>query len=157
MSDVTSALGALKTLLATIDPSPQPALANVYVYPADYGAMDYGAYPWAVVSQTINREFTWGTPNHANAAHRWEAEVAIMLGRGPVTTIERGAVLEAKQVAYLKPLATLFKGNQGLGGEAIAIGNDGNLFYYTIGNLSWDKCVHWGIWLRLPVVQYHSL
>lgn len=157
MSDVTSALGVIKTRLLAVDPSPQTALAACYVYPADYGAMDYGTYPWAVVSQIINRPYRFTTPNHGNAAHLWEAEALILLARGPITKIERGAVVEQIQVDWLKPLAAAFKNDQGLGGEAIAIGADTWLLEYQIGNIQWDTCVHWGIALRLPVVQYHSL
>jgi hypothetical protein len=155
--NITNALDALKTALAGIDPTPQPRPHNVYVYPGDYGSMDYNDLPFIVVAQRVNQRFSFGPVTHGVGHHRWQAEIMVMLAKGPLTRMSDGATAEAKQVSWLFALSKILFDNQGLDGNALALGDAERLFDYQIGHLELDTRVFWGLHVQVPVLQEHSL
>ena len=159
MSSVSAALSALKTALASIDPSPQPVPANIYIWPDDYSSIDYKTFPFIIVDQVVNRWMDFADVIQPNVVdHRWIAEINICLAEGPLTRMAAQQQAEAKQVPWLLALATVLAANRGMGATALAIGSEERLFRYRIGHIAWDKQqVFWGLRAEVPIIQEHSL
>lgn len=158
MSTVSLTLAGLKTALASIDPSPQPAPDAVYHWPDDYESMDYTTFPFIIVAQVVNRWFDFGDEAHGLTRHTWLAEINICLAEGPLTRIEAAKAAELKQVPWIKALATTLSANRSLGATALAIGTGEQLFRYRVGHIGWDKGrVFWGVRAEVQIYQQHSM
>lgn len=158
--NITDALTALKTILAGIDPSPQPDLTAVYQFPDDFdteaerAAVDYTDLPLAVVLNEVNIWNDWRPATHGTIWHTWIADVLIFLAP-QVLNVNQEA--EVKYVPWLRAMQLLLYQNQGLSGKTFAIGTNEYLFRYRVGNIAWiDTNVFWGIRFQFPVIQEHS-
>jgi hypothetical protein len=154
MSDITDALTQLKTVMATVDPSPQPTLAGVWVYPADHASITFDDLPVCVVAQVVNQDREWGFATYGRGKHRWEAEILLFLERGPLTDDPQSAQAEQKQDPWPQAVAAALMANLTLGGTVRAIGDDEKLFSYRVGHIHWWSDVYWGIRFVLPVLQH---
>lgn len=160
--NVNDALSALKTILAGINPAPQPAPVAIYHYPADFNteakraAINYKNLPLLIVTQRINQRFQWKPASHGAIYHTWGAEIVVLLHPGPVTSVAQGATAEEKHVPWLRAMQLILFQNQGLNGKALALGSPEYLFDYQIGHVEWDGKIFWGIDFLVPVVQEHS-
>ncbi len=152
MSDVSTTLSAFKTILATIDPSPQPAPAAVYKWPDDYASMDYSTFPFVIVAQLINEDVPFTTLNHL-----WTADLLFCLANGPLTKLDQAKAAEEKQLPWIAAIATVLFNNRGVGGTVLAIGSGQTVFTYRTGHIEWAQKVFWGIRVKVPIVDYHGL
>lgn len=160
--NITDALSALKTILAGIDPAPQPDPVAVYHYPADFNtavkraAIDYTKLPLLIVTQRVNQRYQWRPASHGTIYHAWGAEVVALLHPGPVTSVAQGAAAEEKHVPWLRAMQLILFQNQGLSGTVTSLGTAEYLFDYQIGHVEWDGRLFWGIDFLVPVMQEHS-
>ena len=159
---ITDALSALKTILGSLDPSPQPSPTAVYQFPADFdteaerAAVDYTDLPLVVVLNQVNVWNVWQPMTHGTIFHTWPCDVLVFLAP-EVVSIRQEAEAKAKYVPWLRAMQVLLFANQGLSGNALAIGNDNYLFRYRVGNIGWiDTKIFWGVRFQFPVVQEHS-
>jgi len=159
---ITGALDALKTLLAGLDPSPQPTPTAVYQFPEDFdtdaerAAIDYSDLPLVIVLNTVNVWNPWRPSSHGAIYHHWTADVLCLLAPA-VTNIRQEAEAKAKYVPWLRAMQLILYANQGLSGQVVTIGGNEFLFRYRVGNIGWiDTKVFWGIRFSIPVMQIHS-
>jgi len=161
---ITDGLSALKTILADLDPSPQPSPTAIYQFPEDFdteaerAAVDYADLPLVVVLNQVNVWNMWRPATHGSIYHIWICDVLAFLAP-EVISIRQEAEAKAKYVPWLAAMQTLLytNVNQGLSGTALAIGNENYLFRYRVGNLGWiDTKVFWGVRFQFPVIQEHS-
>lgn len=152
MSAETDALNALKTLLATLDPDPEPAPAHVWVYPADHAQIKFTSLPVIVVSKIINRPVSWPRLTGLGGMHDWPAEILVFLSAGPLID-DRAAALAEKKVAPWPPaIAALLFANQKLNNTCRMIGGT-DLFTYRVGHLHFWKDVYFGIRFEVIIQQ----
>jgi hypothetical protein len=157
LSSVSDALAGFKAVLAAIDPSPQPDPANIYEWPDDYATFDYTTFPFIIVAQVVNEDFTWQPAATGVGYHNWAAEILIMLANGPTTRMEAQKDAEVLHEPWLLATAKILFNNQGVDGTALNIGTAEALTTYRVGNVGWDNQVFWGIRWVVPVRQEHSL
>lgn len=144
MSTETDALNALKTILATIDPDPEPTPVKVWVYPADYKQIKFDHLPVIVLSRIINRPAKWVRQTPQGGRHQWTAEIGLYLGNGPLIDDEQMALAEQRIAPWPAAMAALLFGNQRLNNTVQAVG-DGDFFTYRVGHLHFWKKVYFGI------------
>lgn len=161
--NITDALSALKTILADLDPSPQPAPTAVYQFPEDFdteaerAAIDYTDLPLVIVLNQVNVWNVWRPASHGAIYHQWTADVLCLLAPA-VTNIRQEAEAKAKYVPWLRAMQILLYSNQGLSGTTLAIGSNEYLFRERVGNVGWiDTKVFWGVRFSIPVMQEHSV
>lgn len=158
MSSVGDALTGFKTVLASIDPSPQPVPANIYEWPDDYATFDYTTFPFIIVAQVVNEDFTWQPVAQGVGWHNWAAEILVMLTNGPTTRMEAQSNAEIQHEPWLLAMAKILFNNQGVNGTAQMIGAGEALTTYRVGNIGWEPGQEfWGIRWVVPVRQEHSL
>ena len=157
MADVIDVLTAYKTILATIDPSPQPAPANVWVWPTDYDSMTYDDYPVVIIAQVINEEMGYFDVHHGVGGHVWKADLLFLLAEGPLLNLSAAKAAEELELAYLPAIATVLYANRSVGNNAVGIGTNRAVFNYRVGHIEWDERTHWGIRVQVPVLQHQSL
>lgn len=153
MSDVTDALNALKTILATIDPDPEPAPDHVWVYPADHVQIKFAELPVIVVSQAINRDVSVKRMTPLGGKHDWPAEILVFLTPGPVIDDKQAALAGVKVSLWPPAMSALLFQNQKLNGTARMIGDGENLFTYRVGHIHFWKVVYFGIRFEVMVQQ----
>lgn len=153
MSDVTDALNALKTILATLDPDPEPAPFHVWVYPADHVQIKFAELPVIVVSKVINREVPVKRMTPLGGKHDWPAEILVFLTPGPVIDDKQAALAEVKVSPWPLAMSALLFQNQKLSGTARMIGDGENLFTYRVGHIHFWKVVYFGIRFEVMVQQ----
>lgn len=166
MATIDEALAELKTILATVDPSPQPAPTAVYIYPDDYQSAVNATVPFITVEQVVNAPFRWSVGAKGRGVHTWDTDIRIFLHPGQLTRDSDIKAAAAKQKPWLQAIATLLFSNMSLNGKADIIGGArldgnslaGNLFEYRIGHMTRgaDTSVFWGIGLRLPITQSYA-
>lgn len=157
MSTVDDALSGFVAILADIDPDPQPAPVAIWEWPDDYASLDYSTFPFIIVAQVVNRQFSWQPAAQGVGYHSWLAEIMVFLAPGLLTRMEADSVAEIKHEPWLLAMATVLFNNQGVNGTALNIGAGDQLFTYRIGHLGWDKKLFWGIRFEVPIRQIHSL
>lgn len=153
MSDETTALAALKTILADVDPSPEPAPLKVWVYPTDWQSVNFDRLPVVIVSKIINREIAWARYTHARARHIWPAEILVFLAGGPITNDETAAQMESKADPWPLALSALLSANSRLNNTVTALGDDDALFTYQVGHIHFWTKIFFGLRFELPVQQ----
>lgn len=155
MSDVTDALNALKTILATIDPDPEPAPSHVWVYPADHVQIKFAELPVIVVSQAINREASVKRLTSIGGMHNWPAEILVFLTPGPVIDDKQAALAGVKASPWPEAMSALLfqRQNQNLNNTCRMIGDGENLFTYRVGHIHFWKVVYFGIRFEVMVQQ----
>lgn len=154
MSDpVSLALAALKADFQTINPTPEPVPAGVYAWPADRATITYDTYPFIIVARSPYRSSTFNSAGSAIWYHNWIAEIRICLVAGPVSKIDAAGLAETKTLPWIGAAAKLLLLDQGLGGNALNIGRDDQMFSYRDGNIGWDTRTFWGIRFEIPVRQ----
>lgn len=157
MSSVGAALTGFKAVLAGIDPSPQPVPANIYEFPDDYSIFDYTVFPFIIVAEVVNEDFTWRPASVAQGYHNWDAEILIMLANGPLTRMEAQSNAEIQHQPWLLATGKILFNNQGVNGTVLNIGAAEALTTYRVGNQGWDSQMFWGIRWVVPVRQIHQL
>lgn len=157
MGTIIEAIAGFKIILADIDPSPQPVPENIYGWELDYESMDYTTFPFLIVAEVVNEEFSFTPQAQGVGYHMWDAEILTCLAPGPLTRTEAQADAETKHKPWIDALAEIFFNNQGVNGTALNIGDTRGLFVYRVGNLGWDNKIFWGIRCVVPVRQEKSL
>lgn len=155
MADVLDVLTAYKAILATIDPSPQPAPTAVYVWPTDYDSMTYD-YPVVIVAQTINEEMSYFDVHHGVGGHVWKADLLFLLA-GQALNLSEMKAAEEMELAYQPAIVTTLFANRSVGGTAVGIGANRAVLNYRVGHIEWDSVVHWGIRVQVPILQHQNL
>lgn len=157
MSDETDALNALKTILADIDPSPEPAPANIWVIPGDEDRINIVQFPVMIVKQVTNRPIAYGRYAGNMAKHRWPIEVLLLLAHDPATDFKKWAEAERKRYPWPDAMYVLLSPpGQNLNGKVQSIGfENGDVFIYRVGNLNNKFLIktYWGIRFEIPVMQ----
>lgn len=153
MSAETDALTALKTLLATLDPDPEPAPTNVWVYPADHALIKFSHLPVIVVSKVINRPVNWTRMTAVGGRHQWPAEILVFLSAGPLIDDKQAALAEIKVSPWPRAMAALLFANQRLSGTVQSIGDGENIFSYRVGHIHFWKDVYFGLRFEVMINQ----
>lgn len=152
MSAETDALTALKALLATLDPDPEPAPTHVWVYPADHALIKFSHLPVIVVSKIINRPVNWPRLTGLGGKHDWPAEILVFLSAGPLIDDKQAALAETKVAPWPPAMAALLFANQKLSNTCRMIGGT-DLFTYRVGHIHFWKDVYFGIRFELIIQQ----
>lgn len=152
MSAETDALNALKTILATLDPAPEPAPTHVWVYPADHASIKFTKLPVIVVSKIINRPVPWPRLTGLGGKHDWPAEILVFLSTGPLIDDKQAALAEIKVGPWPPAMAALLFANQKLSNTCRMIGGT-DLFTYRVGHIHFWKDVYFGIRFELIIQQ----
>lgn len=155
---VILALAALKTAYLTITP---PAGVNlggrVWAWPADRASVAYTTFPFILCAQSLADDGIWRPAAQGVGLYTWPAEVLICLNRETARDDVSAADEEAAQKWLYAAAGILFK-NQGLGGNALALGSAEQLLTTRIGNMGWlGNLVFWGVYVRAAVIQQYSL
>lgn len=158
MAAIKDALNGLKATLEDVNPTPQPAPVQVYVWPDDYAIMSYENLPFIIVAQVVNRPFLFADRTYGGTLlHSWQAEILIHLAKA-ATRLEAGANAEAMHEPWIFSLASVLSADRSLGGNCHSIGNGEQLMSYRVGNLGWDRAkIFWGIRAEIWVHQHHSV
>lgn len=160
MSAVGDALAQLAIVVNVIDPTPQDALVDTWVYPSEYGSISTASLPIAVCSRVVGQVGSIERRAFGVERHWWDAEVLILLATGPLEYPNAAsAAAEAKQEEYVTAMAAALWANMTLNGTANRIGRSDaggaelNLFDYMIDHMQWSQSVYWGIRFVIPVLQ----
>lgn len=152
MSTEAEALTALKTILAGIDPDPEPAPVSIWTYPADHERIKFDTLPVIVVSRIINRPAKWTRLTGLGGKHQWPAEILVFLASGPLLDDKQAALAEVKMSPWPAAMATLLFANQRLTNTVQSIG-DADLFTYQVGHIHFWKNVFFGVRFEVIVNQ----
>lgn len=157
MSDETDALDALKTILADIDPDPEPPPVSIWVIPGDEERINIVRFPVMVVRQVTNRPIVYGRFTGGMGRHRWPIEALLLLAHDPFVDFKQWAAAERKRYPWLAAMyALLSPPSQKLNGTVQSIGNEnGDLFIYRVGKLNnaFLPKAYWGIRFEIMVTQ----
>lgn len=160
MSDETDALNALKTILAGIDPSPEPSPVNIWVLPDDEERINIVQFPVMIVRQATNRSITVQRYTSGMGKHRWPIEVLLLLANDPQADRKQWAAAERKRYPWRGAMEILLAGNQKLNNTVQSIGGEApDHFMYRVGKLNNPFLIkpYWGIRFEILVTQYTSL
>lgn len=158
MSTEAEALTALAAILAGINPAPEPAPTNIWVYPADHERIKFDRLPVIVVSRIINRPAKVSRLTTLGGKHQWAAEILVFLTAGPLIDDRQAALAEVKMSPWPVAMKTLLFAdprNQDLNRTVQSIGEgDGkDLFTYQVGHLHFWKQVFFGVRFEVMVNQ----
>jgi hypothetical protein len=157
MAEVTTALGNLKTLLLTVNPTPEPAIASAYVYPGDSTSINFETVPFAIISEDIATPGEWHTGKYNTMVHRWTAEVLIVLDLGSVTNPEEQSTAAAKVEPWYKAVALILKTDTTLSDTIWPFGSrpdtEGRYFTYQSGAIPLFNQDFWGLIFKIPIQQ----
>lgn len=153
MSDESDVLDAAKDILPDLDPTPEPAPANVWVYPADYDEINFERLPVVIASQVVNRPIPWKRATYGYGLHQWPLEILCFLVKGPLVNDKQAAEAEVKHSPWLRAMSNLLFQNLTLNDTCIQIGGEAGLFTYQIGHIHFWTEVCWGIRFEVMVTQ----
>lgn len=153
MSDESAALDALKTILATIDPTPEPSPVLVLAYPADYERIKFERLPVVIVSKIINQTVPWGRVTHGRGRHAWPAEILVFLADGPITNDKMAAMLEPRATPWPLAMSSLLSQNLQLSSTVSSIGDGDTIFTYQVGHIHFWTKVFFGVKFEMVITQ----
>lgn len=153
MSDESTALDALKVILADLNPAPEPAPLKVWVYPADHELITLARLPVVIISKVINRSIPWSRSTHSRGRHTWPCEILAFLANGPIIDDKMAAQLESKADPWPAALSALLWQNSRLNDTATSIGGDDALFTYQVGHIHFWSNICFGIRFELLITQ----
>lgn len=158
MTRLSDALTAAKTLLLTIDPSPQPPPVGVWIYPDEWEIVDVGSLPIILVYDELTPRER-GTHGAGRARHRWTAVIDVLLVNGPLNNEAMLAEAKVKAAAWEEAMEELLFGNGKLLGTVDIIGDGqtvGTLYTYQPRPMRLKEQVFWGLRFKLPILQTHA-
>ena len=156
MSEIEDALGAMVTLVKTIDVINPPG-NRVWQHPGETAGITVENLPIAIVSKMNAQPGAWQADSFGAGRHEYEILIAVLIKDGPiVVTNSNKNTIEAMANAseWYKKLADLLYANMTLNGSVDIIGDeDGKLFEYITDNIIWDAKQYYGHLFIIPVVQ----
>lgn len=164
MTTVTTALLEAKTILQTLNPTPEPPPANVYVYPnAGDEPITIAPFPSILVShgKFRNRDrFRRIAQNQI--LHHWVMEIVVYLGERVLPNYE----VEEKVYPWYLAIATVLAENATLNGSVNYTGEanfPGDLIVARTGSVGFydqqtkTPVSYWGIMVETKVRQQHQI
>lgn len=155
MSRITEALGAAKTLLLTLNPSPEPAPFGAWLYPEEWRNAKPTKVPFFLIYDelAIRERGSFGA---GRSKHRWTAVFDLLLMPGPLTTDDQLAEAKSKIYAWEEAMETLLFANGTLLGTADIIGEGApvsRLYTYHPRTMRYFEQLFWGIRFKVSVLQ----
>lgn len=162
----TETLGLLRDVIATVDPSPQSPLTNVWAFPedqADIALPPDVAFPFGIVMKALDQEQRWNVQTsgrQSRTAHLWTAEVLLFLDYGPPETSEDMADYLEKAEPWLHAVSDVLMANRNLGSEYILLGSwdgrSGDVMIPLQGGIFWEDVHFSGFRILVPVRHRHQ-
>lgn len=155
---IPTALAALKTLLGSLDPTPQPKPVLIVNYPVEYRDLNFDRLPVVLLQQFTNQDSIWSQYTYGSTLHTWQIEILAFLMDGPVINDEQVAIAEQLHPTWVTAMASLLDGNITLSvtPEATLSLVGGELFRYRVGHLAWWDKTFFGVRYLLTYEQEHT-
>lgn len=159
MSRATEALNALKTILADIDPAPQPTPVGIWIYPDDYASISTASFPFIVLSESIKQPANWSATNHRITSREWVIEIMVFLAQGPIEYPNAAAAAaELKTQPWADAIYQTLKDNRTLNGTVSKLGGlqDNFIMSDRAMHSQWNQQVYWSLVVEVSVTQEHE-
>lgn len=159
-TDVQLSIQAMATLLAGLDPDPQPAPVAVWAFPWDFTPdsgydITFDSLPVIIVREVVNVTMPVQYAGAGLFIDRWVIEVRILLKKGEITTIAGGVEVEQMHSYWYREMTRMLAANSDLNGTVDGIGKaSGNDFFdKRAGHLNWGEVTFWGVRCLIPVYK----
>ena len=155
MGEISNALQGMKTLFLSVDPTPQTALVDAWVFQDEQSSVTFDTFPVALVLRVINQQEIWRRISNDLSQHDWGIEVLLLLKAGAVLNDAMGAEMEAMTDPWLRVITAGLYNNPTLYGNVVSVGELGTniLFRPTISQIDWLSKTFWGIRFLFSVSQ----